>query len=114
MTPQRVQRISGVVPSQIAPGVWVAIDEQTGVERVRITGVKSEKKALNIILADVYRQNRMAAMARDGWRCTRCGSMRNLQAHHKVHRGMGAANRDDRPSALETICADCHRREHEG
>ena len=31
---------------------------------------------------EIYSSNRLLAFERDGWKCTRCGSRDNLQAHH--------------------------------
>ena len=44
------------------------------------------------------------AKARDGWRCRKCGSMKQLEAHHQDRR-------EARWWALEsilTLCASCH------
>ena len=61
---------------------------------------------------EIYLTNRLLAFERDGWKCTKCGSRENLQAHHieavptetfdpiVVH---GVEN-------LQTLCADCHQR----
>lgn len=44
--------------------------------------------------------------ARDGNRCAKCGSPRDLHVHHRVLRGQGG--RDD-PENVITLCASCHR-----
>jgi 5-methylcytosine-specific restriction endonuclease McrA len=46
-------------------------------------------------------------IARDDGKCVRCGSTKDLQVHHK---DWNHTNND--PSNLETICGECHRREH--
>jgi 5-methylcytosine-specific restriction endonuclease McrA len=53
-----------------------------------------------------WRLAREAARRRDGERCTRCGSTRNLQVHHIVPLSEGG----DRfaLSNLTTLCRDCH------
>lgn len=53
---------------------------------------------------------RHLVLERDGFRCVRCPSQRDLQVHHIRHKGNSP--RDDRPMNLETLCAPCHRLEH--
>jgi 5-methylcytosine-specific restriction endonuclease McrA len=55
-----------------------------------------------------WQQARAAARRRDGNRCRRCGSTRNLQVHHIVSLANGGARYD--LENLETLCFDCHRR----
>jgi len=48
-------------------------------------------------------------LERDGWRCQKCGSLENLQVHHKIkrsQRGNGSLEN------LVTLCAYCHLGEH--
>lgn len=52
---------------------------------------------------------RTAARQRDGERCTRCGSTRNLQVHHIVPLSHGGERYA--LSNLTTLCRDCHARE---
>jgi len=52
---------------------------------------------------------RDAVLARDRFRCVHCWSTRNLQMHHRKHRGQGGS--DDLEN-LETICAPCHSQKH--
>ncbi len=49
---------------------------------------------------------KLRAKMRDGFQCARCGSTDNLAVHHK--RG----NRSHRLEDLETLCRQCHHREH--
>ncbi len=56
-----------------------------------------------------YRKLCKEVLARDGWRCQRCGSMKELQVHHLCRRsGLG----DDSAENLITFCQQCHRRIH--
>lgn len=112
MTAARAHRINGLTYEQRGPKEWVALDDAGGV--VASASHRKPEKALKELVEVVYAQNRVKAMERDGWRCVRCGSFRNLQAHHKVERGMGGANRDDRVGNLETICHEDHARIHGG
>jgi 5-methylcytosine-specific restriction endonuclease McrA len=34
----------------------------------------------------VYRRLMKSVLERDGWRCRKCGSLENLQVHHKMKR----------------------------
>jgi 5-methylcytosine-specific restriction endonuclease McrA len=43
--------------------------------------------------------------------CRRCGSLRNLNRHHKVPLSKGGTND---PSNIEILCASCHSVEHTG
>jgi 5-methylcytosine-specific restriction endonuclease McrA len=52
-----------------------------------------------------YQQLRQHVLRRDGWRCQVCGSMTNLEVHHKQFRSHGGAD-DERN--LITLCFDCH------
>jgi 5-methylcytosine-specific restriction endonuclease McrA len=56
-----------------------------------------------------YDQLRKQVLRRDGWQCQFCGSMRNLQVHHKQLRSQRG---DDDEANLITLCADCHETLH--
>jgi 5-methylcytosine-specific restriction endonuclease McrA len=106
----KAARINGCEYRPATSGVgWEAYED--GILRASTT-VKHEKRAAHLLVEEIYRQNRLKTLARDGYQCVRCGSGRNLQVHHRVHRGMGGANRDDRPDNLETLDNECHAREH--
>lgn len=55
--------------------------------------------------SSAWRKLRAQVLARDGNRCTRCGSTDQLRAHHTV-RGV------DELRALITLCHRCHVDEH--
>jgi len=57
-----------------------------------------------------YRALRKQVLERDGWRCQLCGSLTNLQVHHRRFRSRLG---DDTAENLITLCVDCHRAEHE-
>ena len=48
-------------------------------------------------------------LERDGWRCQKCGSLENLQVHHKIKRSQQG---NDALANLLTLCAHCHLEEH--
>ena len=59
--------------------------------------------------AEAYRDLHRQILERDGWRCQGCGSMRNLQVHHKEFRSRSG---DDTEINLITLCAMCHQQVH--
>ncbi|PYV66223.1 MAG: hypothetical protein DMG97_30045 [Acidobacteria bacterium] len=52
-----------------------------------------------------YQDLREQVLRRDGWRCQLCGSMTNLEVHHKQFRSHGGA---DDEGNLITLCLGCH------
>jgi 5-methylcytosine-specific restriction endonuclease McrA len=61
--------------------------------------------------AGQWDRNRKAALARDGYRCQKCGSTSRLHVHHQTPWSDGQTD----PHALDnllTLCASCHRKEH--
>jgi 5-methylcytosine-specific restriction endonuclease McrA len=48
-------------------------------------------------------------LERDHWRCQNCGSLRNLQVHHRELRSHSGS---DTGANLITLCDLCHRRAH--
>ena len=53
----------------------------------------------------LYDQLRLQVLQRDGWRCQSCGSMSNLEVHHKQFRSHTG---EDSEQNLITLCAACH------
>jgi 5-methylcytosine-specific restriction endonuclease McrA len=69
------------------------------------------KKVKRIKLGQrIYRRLIKRVLERDGWRCQKCGSVENLQVHHKIRRSHQG---DDALANLVTLCAYCHVAEHE-
>lgn len=56
-----------------------------------------------------YENLRQQVLSRDGWRCQSCGSMSNLEVHHKEFRSQSG---DDSEPNLITLCSDCHGHVH--
>jgi len=52
-----------------------------------------------------YQKLREQVLRRDGWRCQLCGSMTNLEVHHKQFRSHSG---EDSEHNLITLCLDCH------
>jgi 5-methylcytosine-specific restriction endonuclease McrA len=68
------------------------------------------KKVKRIKLGmQIYRRLIRRVLERDGWRCQKCGSLENLQVHHKIKRSQLGS---DLMSNLVTLCAYCHMAEH--
>ena len=53
----------------------------------------------------IYRRLMKRVLERDGWRCQKCGSLENLQVHHKIRRSQQG---NDSLGNLVTLCAYCH------
>ncbi len=56
-----------------------------------------------------YESLRQQILRRDGWRCQSCGTMTNLEVHHREFRSRSG---DDSEENLITLCAACHARVH--
>jgi 5-methylcytosine-specific restriction endonuclease McrA len=52
-----------------------------------------------------YDRLREQVLRRDGWKCQVCGTMSNLEVHHKEFRSQGG---NDSEQNLITLCAACH------
>jgi 5-methylcytosine-specific restriction endonuclease McrA len=60
---------------------------------------------------DEYDTLRNQVLRRDGWRCQSCGTMSNLEVHHKQFRSHSGG---DSGLNLITLCNKCHARVHRG
>jgi len=49
------------------------------------------------------------SMWRDGQKCQKCGSVKNLTIHHKIHKSCGGV---DEKWNYEILCRRCHDLEH--
>jgi len=56
-----------------------------------------------------YGSLRQQILRRDGWRCQSCGTMSNLEVHHKRFRSHSG---DDTEENLITLCFTCHASTH--
>ena len=52
-----------------------------------------------------YEALRQRVLRRDGWRCQLCGTMSNLEVHHKQFRSHSGHDSEDN---LITLCYSCH------
>lgn len=87
----------------------------------RIAELKREWYLLNVAGTDKQKAaredrnfdgKRQAVLKRDGYRCVRCGSAKNLTVHHKDRSGRGAKSHNNAMKNLETVCRKCHINEH--
>jgi ATP-dependent DNA helicase RecQ len=58
-----------------------------------------------------YEALRQQVLRRDGWRCQSCGTISNLEVHHKQFRSQSG---DDSEENLITLCTACHAQSHSG
>jgi 5-methylcytosine-specific restriction endonuclease McrA len=63
------------------------------------------KAAPDRLDASPYENLRQEILRRDNWRCQSCGTMSNLEVHHKKFRSHSG---DDSEDNLITMCAECH------
>ncbi len=56
-----------------------------------------------------YESLRQQILRRDGWRCQSCGTMSNLEVHHREFRSHSGS---DTEGNLITLCAACHANVH--
>jgi 5-methylcytosine-specific restriction endonuclease McrA len=56
-----------------------------------------------------YESLRQQVLRRDAWRCQSCGTMSNLEVHHKQFRSHSG---DDSEENLITLCSACHSSVH--
>jgi hypothetical protein len=58
-----------------------------------------------------WNAKRLVILERDGNKCTKCGSDKNLQVHHLRYEKDGSPW-DSNNSDLTTLCGDCHKTKH--
>jgi 5-methylcytosine-specific restriction endonuclease McrA len=66
------------------------------------TGPKPVRFRLDAV---AYENLRQLVLRRDGWRCQSCGTMANLEVHHKEFRSHSG---HDAEANLITLCSTCH------
>jgi 5-methylcytosine-specific restriction endonuclease McrA len=57
-----------------------------------------------------YQNLKQQVLRRDGWRCQPCGTMSNLEVHHKQFLSQSG---DDSEENLITLCSTCHASAHQ-
>jgi 5-methylcytosine-specific restriction endonuclease McrA len=57
-----------------------------------------------------YERVRQQILRRDGWSCQSCGTMSNLEVHHKKFRSHSGHDSEDN---LITLCSTCHASVHQ-
>ena len=80
-------------------------------------GKKSESKYDSLLKTNEWRNKREKILYRDGYKCRWCGSMFDLNVHHKYYsaypNGVLAKPWDYPDDALITLCKDCHKKAHQ-
>jgi len=56
-----------------------------------------------------YESLRQQILRRDGWRCQSCGTMSNLEVHHRQFRSHSGSDLEEN---LITLCTACHATVH--
>ena len=69
---------------------------------MRMIRPKGAPSRLNPLSHESLRQQ---ILRRDGWRCQSCGSMSNLEVHHREFRSHSG---EDSEENLITLCSVCH------
>jgi 5-methylcytosine-specific restriction endonuclease McrA len=73
---------------------------------VSSTGAKLPRLRLD---STAYENLRQQVQLRDGWRCQFCGSMSNLELHHKLFRSHSGHDSEEN---LIALCSSCHTEKH--
>jgi len=66
-------------------------------------------KAASQLDALSYESLRQQILRREGWRCQSCGTMSNLEVHHRELRSHSGADAEEN---LITLCSACHATVH--
>jgi 5-methylcytosine-specific restriction endonuclease McrA len=68
-------------------------------------------RKLSLVRRDLvaYKSLRWQVLRRDSWRCQSCGTMSNLEVHHKQFRSHSG---NDSEENLITLCTACHYETH--
>jgi 5-methylcytosine-specific restriction endonuclease McrA len=75
---------------------------------VRIIRPKADRSRLDSLSYECLRRQ---ILRRDGWRCQCCGTMSDLEVHHKEFRSHSGADSEEN---LITLCTACHSAVHLG
>lgn len=60
---------------------------------------------------DRWKEKRLSILARDEYKCVKCGDTKYLHVHH-IHYIQGKLPWEVPDSYLETLCSKCHKAEH--
>lgn len=75
----------------------------------------AEEKYLSKIRGTGWRQAREKALARDNYKCQKCGLAERLLVHHINYKGRNLGSQKDMDNRLDnlvTLCHKCHNRLH--
>lgn len=68
-----------------------------------------QKAAITRLDLSSYESLRQEILGRDGWRCQSCGTMSNLEVHHREFRSHLGTDSEEN---LITLCSACHAKVH--
>lgn len=70
------------------------------------------KNYIEILKSGEWINKRLKIFRRDNFKCQKCGSTKNIQAHHKKYI-KGKMPWEVPDNYLITLCSNCHNKEHE-
>jgi len=70
--------------------------------------MKSKNKYTNYLSSTKWKYQRKKVMKLKGKRCSKCGSTKKLQLHHKTYRNIFREKDKD----LIVLCIKCHKERH--
>ena len=76
----------------------------------RKSKIKNKSEYHKYLQSEAWKEIREIILVRDGYKCTKCGSTKNLQVHHKTYNNI--YNEKEHQSDLVTLCSRCHKKEH--
>lgn len=103
-----------VIVKSVETGEVIEIVDQSAFRRGFADSLEEKARAAGFagyggyLRSKHWRGLRAQVLERDGHRCRRCRTDRNLSVHHRYYDVLGA----ERLSSLETLCEDCHRAVH--
>lgn len=78
-------------------------------KRIIMTFNPQPKTKIIRLTGKAYKQLQKAVLERDNFTCRKCGCYTNAPPHHRIKLSQGGSDILDN---LETLCLDCHAKEH--
>jgi hypothetical protein len=94
---------------ELNPGETILIQHQFLISDEN--GVAREIRGTRRPVLKAHAEWRSSVFARDGWKCTECGSTKNLQAHHIKHFAKYPELATEISNG-QTLCEACHGNKH--
>jgi len=82
------------------------------------TTTQNNESYNELLQSENWQNRRRQILARDGYRCLRCGSSGNLNVHHRQYHIIARTGKFRKPwdykgHNLVTLCNECHQRGHQ-